>query len=129
MATFYEQIKEVIGNKSTNRELKNFPNIKEQKVPVKILELEEVKQFLRIDLQDREDDDYLNTIVIPSATIYVCNYTGLTEEEVANKKDLKSAILIVCSMMFDNRGAMVSSQVKLNPILTSILDMNSVNLL
>lgn len=96
---------------------------------IDILSLDEVKQFLRIVEEDETEDYYISKIIIPSAVAYVCNYTGLTMEKVATKEELKSATLIVCGMLFDNRGAMVSSQVKLNPILTSILDMNSVNLL
>lgn len=107
---------------------KTISSIKRTTV-IDILSLNEVKQFLRIDEDDETEDDYISKMVIPSAVAYVCNYTGLTMEKVATKEDLKSATLIVCGMIFDNRGAMVSSQMKMNPILTSILDMNSVNLL
>lgn len=107
---------------------KTISSIKRTTV-IDILSLNEVKKFLRIDEDDETEDDYIFKMVIPSAVAYVCNYIGLTMEKVATKEDLKSATLIVCGMIFDNRGAMVSSQMKMNPILTSILDMNSVNLL
>lgn len=92
-----------------------------------ILDLELVKQFLRID--GDEDDLYLETIVIPSAIAYATTRTGLTVEELNNYKDITTALLLLCSMNYDFRNGMTSGQLKENPIITTILNSHRRNLL
>ena len=91
------------------------------------IDLDEVKQFLNISYEDEATDEEVERI-IKSATKYVKNYTGRTEEEVAENEDLIEAIFLVCSEMYDNIG-LNNVQYKRNLMLQSILDMHSINLL
>ena len=92
-----------------------------------ILDVEVVKQFLRIDSD--EDDLYLESIVIPSAIAYATTRTGLTVEELSNYKDITTALLLLCSMNYDFRNGMTSGQLKENPIITAILNSHRRNFL
>ncbi|MGO4931727.1 head-tail connector protein [Clostridium perfringens] len=89
-----------------------------------MISLEEVKSFLRLD--DNLDDNYIETILIPSAIGFVTNYTGLSRDQIEEKPELKSAILLTCSMLHDNRDGMLSSQFRISPVLKSILDLHSI---
>lgn len=91
------------------------------------IDLDEVKQFLNISYEDEATDEEVERI-IKSATKYVKNYTGRTEESIAENEDLIEAIFLVCSEMYDNRG-LNNVQYKRNLMLQSILDMHSINLL
>ena len=86
--------------------------------------LEEVKSFLRLD--GDTEDEYIKKILIPSALGFVSNYTGLTKEQIETKQELKSAMLLTCSMLFDNRDGMLSSQIRISPVLKAILDLHSI---
>lgn len=89
------------------------------------IDTEYLKTYLRIDCD--EDDKLLNHIISASKA-YICNYTGLDEEEIEHKQDLGVAMLVICAEMYDNRQFTVNTTF-LNPIAISILSMYSVNLL
>lgn len=91
------------------------------------IDLDEVKQFLNISYEGEATDEEVERI-IKSATNYVKNYTGKSEETIAENEDLIEAIFLVCSEIYDNRG-LNNVQYKRNLMLQSILDMHSINLL
>lgn len=92
-----------------------------------LLSLCEVKEYLGLDVDDMESDNFLQRIVIPSAISYIKSYTGLKDIEPI--EEMKICALILCADFYDNRSNQVSSQVKQNMLLKSILDMHSVNYL
>ena len=84
------------------------------------IDLNELKEFLNI--YDNSDDTLLNSLVFAGKQ-YIKDYTGLTEEEMVEKKEsLKIALFLIVSDLYDNRGQQ-SLQNKRNTMLTSILDM------
>ena len=87
--------------------------------------INEVKEYIRIDTN--EEDILLNTILIGSKA-FIKAYTGLTDAEVDEKEDLTLVVYILCSEMHENRQYTVE-KININPIIQSILDMHSVNLL
>lgn len=88
--------------------------------------LKDVKDHCNI--YHNNDDDYLQNIVIPSSKAYIKVYTGLDDEAIDKKEDLSIAFLVLCADMYDNRQYQVNS-VNKNPIVESILNMHSINLL
>ena len=90
------------------------------------IDLNELKEFLNI--YDNSDDTLLNSLVFAGKQ-YIKDYTGLTEEEMVEKKEsLKIALFLIVSDLYDNRGQQ-SLQNKRNTMLTSILDMYCKNYL
>lgn len=67
------------------------------------ISLPEVKQHLRIDADNFEEDSYINNIVIPAAVQYVTNlidpYTEITDASCA--APVKDAMLIASADLFD----------------------------
>lgn len=92
----------------------------------KALDVATVKRFLRLD--DSEDDDYLELIVIPASISYASTRTGIPEEELINYKDIRTALLLLCSINYDYRNGLTSSQLRENPIISTILNSHRRNL-
>lgn len=86
---------------------------------------ENLKNYIRVDVE--ENDTFIEAVLI-GAKAYIKSYTGLTDEEMDNKEDLSLAVYVLCSEMYDNRQYTVEKD-KINPIVKSILDMHSINLL
>jgi len=59
---------------------------------------------------------------------YVKSYTGLSDEQIDAIPDLIIAVKIVANEMYDNRALTVQND-KVNPVVKTILDMHSINLL
>lgn len=90
------------------------------------VDLNELKEFLNI--YDDADDTLLKSLTLAGKQ-YIKDYTGLTEEEMIEKKEsLKIALFLIVSDLYDNRGQQ-SLQNKRNTMLTSILDMYCKNYL
>lgn len=90
------------------------------------IDLNELKEFLNI---YDDSDDVLIKSLVNAGKQYIKDYTGLTEEEMIEKKDsLKIALFLIVSDLYDNRGQQ-SLQNKQNTMLTSILDMYCKNYL
>lgn len=93
-----------------------------------------ISEILLKDVKDHchvyhdNDDLYLETIVMPAAKAFIKGHTGLSDEDINTKEDLSIAFLVLCSDMYDNRQYQVSESKK-NPIVESILNMHSINLL
>ena len=90
------------------------------------VDLNELKEFLNI--YDDADYTLLKSLTLAGKQ-YIKDYTGLTEEEMIEKKEsLKIALFLIISDLYDNRGQQ-SLQNKRNTMLTSILDMYCKNYL
>lgn len=99
------------------------PTIEKEKFEI---DLNELKEFLNV--YDDSDDTLIKSL-INAGIQYIKDYTGLTEEEMLEKKEsLKIALFLIVSEMYDNRGQQ-SLQNKRNTMLTSILDMHCKNYL
>lgn len=89
------------------------------------LTVENIKDYIKVDTDD--EDDFIEAALIGSKA-YISNYTGLKSGEIEEKEDFTLVVYVLCSEMFDNRQFTVDKD-KINPIVKSILDMHSVNLL
>ena len=87
--------------------------------------LEDIKDYIRVDSDD--EDKFLNSILIGSKA-YIKSYTGLDLNKMDEKEDLSIVLFILCSELYDNRQYTVDKS-NVNPIVQSILDMHSINLL
>ncbi|MFA6816542.1 MAG: head-tail connector protein [Lentisphaeria bacterium] len=91
--------------------------------------LEEMCQFLRIDLRYLSDEDgAILGVAKSSAIAYVSGYTGLTADELDEYDDITIAVLVLISDMFDNRQMYVDKS-SVNRVTDSILGMHCTNLL
>jgi uncharacterized phage protein (predicted DNA packaging) len=88
---------------------------------------DDIKNYLRIDL-DFINDDTLITSILASGKSYIKGYTGLDDATIDTHEDITIALFVLCSEMYDNRQYTVQND-KVNPIIKSILDMYSINLL
>jgi len=86
-------------------------------------------QQCRLILEDLEEDEknYLDMLK-EAAIAYAANYTGLSEEKLDDLADITIAVLTLISDMYDNRQMQVDKS-NANKVITTILDMHSVNLL
>lgn len=126
MNTFYDKIIDLMVTNKTRIANDNSVDNKEISNENSILTIDEVKEYLQLG-DDDADDNFIEKIIIPSAVAYVKSYTGLTSLEGID--DIKICLLLLCSDMFDNRSGFVSTNLKQNMILKSILDLHSVNYL
>lgn len=90
-----------------------------------MVQLEDVKQYLRL---DTDDEDNLLNMCIASAEQYVKDYTGLTDEEIAENKTLVMATMAVIADMYEMRQA-TTSGIQINPFVDYVLNMYQRNLL
>lgn len=88
---------------------------------------EEVADYLRLIELTQDDINTLNNL-IGIAKAYIKNWTGRTEEELDNYQDFVIVMLVLCQDMWDNRVLYVDKS-DLNHVVSTILDMHSVNLL
>ena len=89
----------------------------------------DVAEFLRLYAADLTADD-INTLnnLIGISKAYIKNWTGRTDEELDDYQDFVIVVLVLCQDMWDNRILYVDNN-NLNHVVSSILDMHSVNLL
>lgn len=87
--------------------------------------LDDIKTYIKIDNDD--EDNFLNAVLVDSKS-FIKSYTGLDYDKIDEKEDLTLPIFVLCAEMYDNRQFTVNKGT-LNPIIQSILDMHSVNLL
>lgn len=74
------------------------------------------------------EDDNLFTAILIAAKTFVAGYTGLSAENLDKSEDLTMAVYILASELYDNRAYNVEA-VKVNPVIETLLNMHSVNLL
>lgn len=75
-----------------------------------------VADFLRLD----DANDSLLTPIMDSATKYILDYTGMTEDELDDHEDLYTAFMVLCQDMYDNRAMYVDKN-NVNRVVDSIL--------
>lgn len=91
-----------------------------------LLDLSYVKNYLHIEHNFIEDDNFINDCINIAAN-YVSTYTGLPIDIVISNSTLKVAILLLISHFYDIRSIEIESNSKMNFALKSILDMHKVN--
>ena len=96
--------------------------------------IEDLKAYSHVYISD---DDDLFTIILASAKAYISAHTGLplsippdTEptKTVDDCEDLTIALFVLCNDLYDNRIYNVNDQ-DVNPLISAMLGMHSVNLL
>lgn len=81
----------------------------------------------------RETNNDPETLQLFSAILLACKsyikgYTGLSNEQLDTKDDLTIVLMILSNELYDNRTLTVEND-KVNPVVKTILDMHSINLL
>lgn len=89
------------------------------------ISLIDVKNYLHV---YHDEDDKLLTAILQAAKSFVRNYTGLSGEKLNISDDLSVAVFILSAELYDNRVYTVDNT-DVNPVIQTILDMHSVNLL
>jgi uncharacterized phage protein (predicted DNA packaging) len=89
------------------------------------IKISNIKDYLHV--YHDEDDTLISAILIASKS-FVRNYTGLSSENLDAKDDLSMAVFILASELYDNRAYTVENN-NINPVIQTILNMHSVNLL
>lgn len=74
------------------------------------------------------EDDVLLSAILVACKSFIRNYTGLTPEQMELKEDLTIVLYVLASDMYDNRQYVVEAS-HVNPVIQSILDSHSINLL
>jgi hypothetical protein len=94
-----------------------------------------ISDITRQDLKDyaREYNDDAETnktfdLILAAGKAYIKGYTGLSNDQMDTKEDLTIVLMVLSNEMYDNRVFSVEND-KVNPVIKSILDMHSVNLL
>lgn len=89
------------------------------------ISLETVKDYLKV---GNDIEDTLIDNILTASKSFIRNYTGLTDTELDDKEDISLVVLVLANEMYSNREYTVDKNT-LNPIVVSILNMHSVNLL
>lgn len=89
------------------------------------ISLETVKDYLKV---ENDIEDTLIDNILTASKSFIRNYTGLTDTELDDKEDISLVVLVLANEMYSNREYTVDKNT-LNPIVVSILNMHSVNLL
>lgn len=87
--------------------------------------IDDVKDYLHV--YHAEDDNLIKAIMVASKA-FVKSYTGLSAENLDISEDLSMAVFILASDLYDNRVYTVENK-EVNPVIQTILNMHSVNLL
>ncbi len=100
---------------------------------VKEITKNDVADYLKIELSEYEDADrkkvenFLDEILI-TAKKTICDYNGLTKEEVDESENLNIPIYILCAEMYDRRSLIVEKS-NSNKVLDIIMGLNDKNFL
>ena len=92
---------------------------------ISTLNLQSVKQYLRI---DTDEDDELIGGIMAAAEGFIVSLTGLSAEAVRDISEMGYAYLCICQQMYDVRDMTVSKD-SLNPIVQQIIYAHAVNYL
>ena len=88
-----------------------------------------ISNYLRIDDVTETEKNELE-IMRTSAVSYIKSFTGLDEEQIDEHEDITQALLLLVSVMFDNRNLYIDSKsANINKAVECILSMHSINLL
>lgn len=89
--------------------------------------LEIVRDYCGI--SDSDSDEIIKKVLMPSAEKFITGYTGLSAEEINAHEDLSTAFLVLVNDMYTQRDYTLSFQKQINPAVSTILGMYSVNYL
>lgn len=89
------------------------------------ISVKDIKEYARV---YHNEEDSLFSMILIACKHYIKSYTGQTFEAMDEKEDLSIALMVLSSEMYENRVYTVQDD-KVNPVVKSILDMHSINLL
>jgi hypothetical protein len=89
------------------------------------VKIDDLKNYAHV--YHAEDDSLFETILLACKS-FIRNYTGLNPEQVDLHEDLTIALYVLASDMYDNRQYVVEAS-HINPVIQSIMDSHSINLL
>jgi uncharacterized phage protein (predicted DNA packaging) len=95
------------------------------KVAVSDVTVQNIKDYARI---EHATDDAMIGVILSSAKEFIKSYTGLDDDAVDEKSDLVIVLYVLAVEMYENRQYTVQND-KLNPVVSTILSMHSINLL
>lgn len=84
-----------------------------------------LKQYLRIEI-DNTDDDTLLSLILEASKSYVENYTGQDFNYLNSKNDITVALLSLCCDLYENREYTVGEK-NVNKIVKTILNMHKID--
>ncbi|MCF0149153.1 MAG: phage gp6-like head-tail connector protein [Clostridium sp.] len=87
--------------------------------------IKDLKEYAYV--EHNEDDKLFESILLSSIS-FIRNYTGLTDSQMDEKEDLTIALKVIANEFYDNRAFEIKSS-NANKLITSILNMYSMNLL
>lgn len=99
--------------------------LQKKRMKISKISVADIKNYLHV--YHNEDDNLISAILVASKA-FVKNYTGLPNEKLDISDDLSMAVFILASELYDNRSYVVDST-NVNPVIQTILDMHSINLL
>lgn len=86
----------------------------------------DIKGYLNL-LHD--EDDSLIKSILQGCKSYIKQYTGLSLESMDEKEELAITLFVLAAELYDNRSMTVDKLSKVNPLVESMLNLHSVNLL
>lgn len=86
-----------------------------------------LKEYAREYNDDIETNNMFD-LILAAGKSYIKSYTGLSDEQLDTKEDITIVLFILSNEMYDNRVLTVEND-KVNPVVKSILEMHSINLL
>lgn len=87
--------------------------------------IDDIKSYAKIEY---DDDDSMLQIILDAVKSYIRGHTGLTDEVIDTKEDITIALFILVNEMYENRQYTIQSS-NINPVISQILNMHSINLL
>ena len=87
------------------------------------ISVEDVKEYLRV--LDNSEDSQLK-LLLDSAVEYMVSHTGLQEDVVRNKSDIKTALLILVNDFYWNRDYQTGNKYN-NRLVDKIIENNRTN--
>lgn len=86
----------------------------------------DLKNYLNI---MHDEDDALIQSILRGTRSYIKNYTGLSTESMDDYEELAITLFVIASEMYDNRSMTVDKISKVNPLVETMLNLHSINLL
>lgn len=90
------------------------------------IEVIDIKNYLNI-LHD--EDDSLIQSILRGCKAYIKSYTGLSADAMDKYEELSLTLFVLAAEMYDNRSMTVDKLSKVNPLVETMLNIHSVNLL
>ena len=80
-------------------------------------------------ISDNDSDELIKNVLMPAAKSYIIGYTGLPAEKLDDYEDFAHAFLVLVNDMYTQRDYTLSFQKQINPAVSTILGLYSVNYL